>query len=635
MTKILLQRKDIDGLRAIAVLFVILFHYKIGPASRGLIGVDVFFVISGYLITAQLLSLVETQCVSTFLSSFYGRRIRRIFPALLTVLAASLVAGFFLLIPSELEALANSAIYSSIGLANVFFFLHTGYFDRKAELQPLLHMWSLGVEEQFYFFWPALLFVLTRVMGSRRRVFLCLAAVTASGLAYAQLTEQADPKAAFFLPLPRAWELSAGALLAFCPPIGSRMISELAGWTGIALLALSLIYFGTGEDRLGIEMVPVILGAGLLVAQRRSDTVARLLSMQPLPWIGLLSFGLYLWHWPVLVFFRLVNAEKYPTGSETAALLGLTTLLSLASYAMIETPVRRRNFTFTAYVTVPALGAVIIASLIMVVSGGLDMRLTASARTLSDSARDFSPRRPKCHRSETLDLPLERSCLFGAQQSGPEIAMWSDSHGVELAHALGEILLQEKRGAVLGLTYSACPPAQDFTSLFQKGCTEFGKDAAAYLVLHPEIHTVILATYFELYDQAGLWPQLSDGFERSVKILAASGKHVVLIASNPELGPSIPQAAARQAMLTATPRLEVPIGQHRAYSHKASAFLNYLQKSYPNVTLFDPADVLCDAKACPMIVDGRAVLFDADHLTLTAARRVARRLVAELPEMQE
>lgn len=629
--KTLVHRPDIDGLRAIAVLSVVLFHYKIGVSSAGFLGVDVFFVISGYLITTQLLSLVEIQSFTKFLTGFYARRIRRIFPALLAVLATSLLFGYFTLPPADFSGLGKSTAYSAIGLANFFFFSHTGYFDRDAELQPLLHMWSLGVEEQFYFVWPALIFLLARFVRSPRRVFLYLVLFTLGGLIYAEQMVRAAPKAAFFLPLPRAWELSAGALLAFCPTINSRAFSEVIGWAGITLLGASLMFFNATEDALGGEMTPVVLGAACLVADRQRDSISYLLSLWPLRWIGLLSFSLYLWHWPVLVFFRLLNFEEFPQGRETVLLIGLTVLLSVLSYVWVETPVRRRGFPFAAGVTIPTLTVVLATSMIIVTSGGLESRLSATARTLSQSAGDFSPRRPECHRTDALNPPLGESCRYGEQGSLPEVAMWSDSHGVELAHALGEIL-QDQGKSVLGLTYSSCPPALKFRSQHQNGCQKFAKDALDYLVSHPEIHTVIIAAYYELYDQAGSWQDLAAGLNESLRALSGSGKRVVLVASTPEMGFSIPQAAVRLAMLNDAPLLEVPVERHRAFSHKAWDLLQSLVRAYSNVTVFDPTDVLCDANTCKMIVGSQTVLFDADHLTLSAARRMAQKLANELPE---
>lgn len=626
------HRPDIDGLRALAVTPVILFHYKIGPAEGGFLGVDVFFVISGYLITAQLLAVAEDLSFRKFISGFYARRIRRILPAVLTVLALCLLFGYFVLAPADLANLANSSAFSAVGIANFFFYANTGYFDRKAELQPLLHMWSLGVEEQFYFIWPFLIFLLVRLLRTPMRVCSCLVVLTLAGLAYAELAIVEAPKAAFFLPLPRAWELSSGALLAFLPAIRSRTLSEVIDWAGFVLLAASFSLYSASEHALGLNMVPVILGAACLVAARQADSVSHILSLKPLRWIGLLSFSLYLWHWPVLVFFRLLNLEAYPQGSETALLIAVTLGLAFLSYTLIETPIRKQEFRFAAKLTTPAFILVIACSLAVVKGDGLEYRLPPAAKTLAASAADYSSRRPECHRTDAFNPPLDESCRFGAQDSIPKVAMWSDSHGVELVHALGD-LLQDKGISFLGLTYSSCPPAQNFRSVFQNGYQDFARKTLDYLVHDADIKTVIFAGYYELYQQGGSWSELKAGLEESLKVLAGNGKHVVLIASNPEMGFSLPQAGVRQAMLSSNPQLEVTLEQHRAFSAQTTEFLNYLRTKYPNVSIFDPADVLCNGKVCHMIRDGQTILFDADHLTLTAARPVAAELIRQLPEL--
>lgn len=243
-------RPDIDGLRAIAVVSVILFHYQLAAASNGFLGVDIFFVLSGYLITKQLQSLPLENGFKHFLIGFYLRRLRRILPALLVVLSATLAVGFFLLPPEDFKELGKSGFFSVFGLANLYFVNNIGYFDRAAEFQPLLHMWSLGVEEQFYLIWPAFFFLLFGPGNARRFGVGVLVVGLMVGLAYAEWTASRDAKAAFFLPFPRAWELLAGAFLAFLPRIESRALSEVAGWCGFALLASSLAFADASESAL-------------------------------------------------------------------------------------------------------------------------------------------------------------------------------------------------------------------------------------------------------------------------------------------------------------------------------------------------------------------------------------------------
>jgi peptidoglycan/LPS O-acetylase OafA/YrhL len=240
-------RPDIQGLRAIAVLAVIFFHYNSSWLPGGFAGVDVFFVISGYVITKSLTAHIDKHGFrfSPYIKQFYRKRILRIFPALLVVLSATLVAGWFLLMPDEYLRLGASAALSSVGLGNVYFFRHTDYFDPAAEREPLLHMWSLGVEEQFYVVWPVLLFGLLwwsqRRNHRRLNVILALTAIIVLGIAYSAFELTTNSAAAFYLPLPRAWELGVGALLTFLPSVRGRAASEIMGVLGIFLIAWSLL----------------------------------------------------------------------------------------------------------------------------------------------------------------------------------------------------------------------------------------------------------------------------------------------------------------------------------------------------------------------------------------------------------
>ena len=228
------KRTDIEGLRAIAVSSVLLFHYDRSWLPGGFVGVDVFFVISGYLITKRLEESIARNNgrLLPVLFDFYGRRIRRIYPALLAVLATTLAVGWFFLIPDDYALTGESAAYAAVGAGNLFYYWNTGYFDRSAELQLLLHTWSLGAEEQFYLVWPFLLFTLLTGVKSRGWVAVAISALIVVGLLYSARTVTVAPKSAFYLPFARAWELGAGALIAFLPTISNRWLSEVFGLAG-------------------------------------------------------------------------------------------------------------------------------------------------------------------------------------------------------------------------------------------------------------------------------------------------------------------------------------------------------------------------------------------------------------------
>lgn len=287
-------RPDIDGLRAVAVLSVVAFHFGADLVPGGFTGVDIFFVLSGYLITA---SLVEDRRspghrgLWAWLLDFYRRRMLRILPAMLVMLAAVLVAGWFVLMPGDYADLGRSAFFSALGLGNVYFFGSTGYFDGAAELKPLLHMWSLGVEEQFYVIWPVLLLLLMQIA---RRSALAASVVTgalvAVGFLWAIALTSTDMKAAFYLPFARAWELGLGALLVFMPPVTSRLWSELLAFAGVCLVAWGLFALTSRDPFPGFNAIFPCLGAALIVwPSTGRHIVARVLALSPLRFIGLLS----------------------------------------------------------------------------------------------------------------------------------------------------------------------------------------------------------------------------------------------------------------------------------------------------------------------------------------------------------
>lgn len=623
-------RSDIDGLRAIAVLSVLAFHYEASFLPGGFAGVDVFFVISGYLITKHLTETIDRQGhnLMSVLVDFYGKRVRRIFPALIAMLIATLAIGWFLLVPDDYAKTGASSAFAAVGASNIYFFWNTAYFDRAAELQLLLHTWSLGVEEQFYVAWPVLLFLLLKIVP-RRWIATIVALLVVAGLGYSNITVAMAPKAAFYLPHLRAWELGAGALLAFLPVIASRVISESATLLGLTLVAFSMLTLKGSETALGLSMAPAVLGSALVICRKAPSVTANALGSMPLRAIGKISYSLYLWHWPVLVFYKLTHSEQLPQGFDLLWLIVITFGLSALSYSYIEQPFRKPRTQ--ARLAVPAVLAVVLAGTVVAKQDGFPSRLTLEAVAMYASAKDFNPRRARCQRFDTVPIAIEKSCLFGLQSVSPTTAVWSDSHGVELPSALGEIEAPQAR-SVIQLTYSSCPPALYYESPdHQLGCRPFNSDAISYLVTHPGIRTVIMTAQFEYYLSKPDSIVFIKGFETSVAKLAQAGKRVILIASNPLTGYSIPQAAARLAMSTTEPEILLPLTEHRQFTEVSLSMLEGLARRYPNVELIDPIEVFCTDQGCPMIVDGKPILFDDNHLTQTSARLLAAKIDLAAP----
>lgn len=614
-------RPDIDGLRAVAVLGVLFFHFG-AFLPGGFTGVDVFFVISGFLITRLITEAVLADRFS--LLEFYARRVRRILPALLVVLAACLLAGWFLLLPAQYVRLGSGAIYSAFGLGNWYFLRHTGYFDEAAGQQPLLHIWSLGIEEQFYLCWPIMLWALLMLVTSRRLFVFLLSAALVLCFAYALRKTGNDPKAAFYLPHARAWELLLGGLIVFLPPLKNLMMSHALGALGVILIGWSFLTLSSHDPFPGFNALYACGGTALIVYPKSAKTlVASVLSIKPLVWAGQISFSLYLWHWPLLVFWKLVTLQTSPTPLEGLALLLASTILAYLSWRFVEVPARNLGDTtaFRRSATILASLAVVgLIGALIVDFRGFEGRLNATALQLASGADDYSPNRPRCHRRAEHDPPLERSCLFGAPGVLPTVAIWSDSHGVELGEAIGR-RLGERGEALMSISYTSCPPALDYEPQIEPACRKHNYETAEFLIRNPQIRTVILATYFNRYSRLDKLA-FEKGLIESASGLTAAGKKVVVIAPVIEPGFSVPQAASRAAMMN--PGVQFAVARRTVEEHQIGSqdVLARLAK-LPRVMMIDPANALCDRSTCPLIVNGRTVLFDNNHLSNFGADRLA------------
>jgi peptidoglycan/LPS O-acetylase OafA/YrhL len=332
-------RAEIDGLRAIAVISVILFHAGFNLLSGGYVGVDIFFVISGYLITTIILDDIEKGKFS--LSNFYERRARRILPALFCVVLASTVAAYLLLLPSQLIAFGKSVVSIPVFLSNLLFWSERGYFGEATELKPLVHTWSLSVEEQFYIVFPPLLFLTYKYIKTKLVAVLVIAC--AASLALSWYVTKVHFETAFYLPFTRAWELLVGALVVMAERRFSTQCvtyGRNASLLGAGLIGYSAVFYTADTVFPGVAAVlPVVGTALILLSSSSSDLIHRLLAQRPLVYVGLASYSLYLWHQPIFAFMRQMELQKnwMPAG------IALTAAISAISYIFIEKPFRDRT----------------------------------------------------------------------------------------------------------------------------------------------------------------------------------------------------------------------------------------------------------------------------------------------------
>lgn len=461
-------RDDIDGLRAIAVVLVILFHLDVPGFSGGFLGVDVFFVISGYLITDRI--RVQRERGTFSLRRFYLRRIRRLVPALTATIAGALLGGALLFDTGLLVSTAESAIYASFSVANFHFWRTSGYFDVHSSVRPLLHTWSLGIEEQFYLVWPGLLIAL---LGFRRRLPLLAIAIVSSFLVDELLITSA-PSAAFYLLPGRFFELAIGAFLALLPTtrpasvsVASPMLEELGLGAGLALLiALSAIY--DEHTRFpGTAALVVCLATALVIVTGRARFVGTLLRNRLAVWVGRVSYSAYLVHWPLIVFVEYaLFRPRSPI--ETGLAFGGTFVLAAILHRAVEVRFRHApEKSARRFLVAQAALVLVVAGIAAdgVLSEGWPRRLDAVAR--EHAAARTRTGYPPC-------APTDVVCRFGSTANEVDIVVIGDSHAKHLVHGL-DTYAKARQLSVLSLTDRACAPLPEvYTALrgvVQTRCT--------------------------------------------------------------------------------------------------------------------------------------------------------------------
>ena len=481
-------RADIDGLRALAVVPVVLFHSELGIVSGGFVGVDIFFVISGYLITQLLLNAMSEERFS--LLDFYERRIRRIFPALFLVLAACGVAGLIVMLPRDLETLGKNLIAAATSLSNVALWFQDDYFAGSSKLKPMLHTWSLGLEEQFYLFWPLLLFVLVRF--ARRRMVAITAAATLLSFAASVWMTDYEQSAAFYLLPYRAWELLLGALLAMgaVPRIGSRALAQIAGGAGLVLILYPVIAFSEAMPFPGVGAAIPCLGAALIIHAgegRQPTAAASLLSHPVAVFGGKISYSFYLWHWPLFVFARYSTIEEPPPALMFEIAL-ISMLCAALSWRFVEEPFRRKQLLASRRSLFAAAAAAVIATVafggVLVAAHGFPQRVHAETVRLEAATEQPNPYAIPCH----VGLQLKPACIIG-DPAKLRYAIIGDSHAMALRGAMARIA--EAGPATLYGGASRCPPLAGYGS--DADCIAMNRQKLQFLQTHPEIDTVVIA----------------------------------------------------------------------------------------------------------------------------------------------
>jgi peptidoglycan/LPS O-acetylase OafA/YrhL len=650
-------RPDVDGLRAVAVIPVILFHAGFGFISGGFVGVDVFFVISGFLITGILAREIAEGRYSIL--EFYRRRARRIFPALSAMALATLAVGYVILTPSEYVEIAKSAVSVSIFSSNFYFWKSVSYFHSGNEIRPLLHSWSLAVEEQYYLLFPLLL----RVLNVRRQGLVATLWVVAFlSFAIAAALVPWKPNAAFYLLPSRAWELMLGGLLAVgqwpAPP--SRRAASIGSLIGVALIAIPMVSYTAATPFPGFAAAPPCLGTALIIWAGGDGFVARLLS-RPVPVaVGKASYSIYLWHLPILVFATYLLAR--PLSTTVALSLCLASVaVGFASLSFIERPFRSPprswNRNRVAAAAAFAMAVTGISSLAVIGAGGLPSRLGAASASLVATADDEHRHHSECMTVDEKIVQPESACRLGDKNVPPTALLWGDSHAMVTATALEQAAIR-KHAAFLFAADADCPPGIGFeidpsvdpgltSQLSYRYCADYNNAMLRLALRSPAIKTVILSARWtnwrigeppnpveqtadvRLRDYSGMadstignrskWER---GFVTLVDRLTSANKKVVVVGPLPEPTVNVPHQLYVERFGFADSIRPISVAEFR---RRHRTILNFFEgmRVKKGVTFVWPQRALCSLESCPVVQSGKPVFFDHNHLSMYGAGKTS------------
>ena len=646
-------RPDIDGLRAIAVGSVVVFHAFPWLVPGGYVGVDVFFVISGFLITTNILGGLSTGTFS--IRGFYDRRVRRIFPALAVVLAATYALGWVSLFDKEFEQLGKHVAGGAFFVSNLFLWAESGYFDTASEVKPLVHLWSLGIEEQFYIVWPLLLWAMFRFgrrIGSNVVISTLVLLVASFVLGLLSL----DSVGGYYSPLNRFWELLIGALLAIVAfrgrPIHERLPARTAHLTaslGMVLVIVPMFALDGTSAFPGWNAIPPTVGAALLIASGPSTWWGRhVLSRRLMIGIGLISYPLYLWHWPLLVYARILASGVPAAGIRIGAVI-LAVVLSYLTYRLIEKPLRfhrRRKAVVAGLVTAVAaiggLGVVTHAQNGLGGRGFNDINIAIDPGEVRDiDVISF----PGCGLTPEIQ-ELFADCRVDVRGAAT-YALIGDSKASTLIGGFMRTSVDDAYWTILGGTRgigAAVPLISDDPA--HERFQPLIVPAVDSVIADPRIEIVVLQgavramfespveTNFDWLPDSPLYSKVESALRETTRRLVDGGKKVVLYVDNPALAAPEDCSERRSTigvlnslLVTDNDACSVSRADFLADTGEYRAMLDRLVAEFSgSVSVFDPTDVFCDDDTCDHIVDGVRLYSYTDHPSDDAADLVGRRL---------
>ncbi|WP_419710223.1 acyltransferase family protein [Pseudomonas sp. NFX224] len=613
-------RSDIDGLRAVAVIAVLLHHLNSSLLPGGFVGVDIFFVISGFLITSQVYSEVKRNAFS--LKGFYLRRINRIVPALVTVLLATLIVGAFILSPVDLIRLNVSSLLSLLGVSNVYIWIKYGnYFAADASEAPLLHTWSLGIEEQFYLLWPLFIALLYRF--APRYVLPVLAIGVVVAVAASEYATGIFATAAYYLIPTRFFELMLGGLLGIYlhqPRMIGKLTSQGIALVGFLLIGYSLFVLNPNSIFPGINALIPCLGAALLILAGCGEARSRLLTSRPMVFIGLISYSLYLWHWPLIAYLSYLEIPiDLPIG---AMLVGVSIILAWLSWRYVEVPFRRSGATwqfsqvFARRFALPALGLATLAVLSLQYNG-FPQRFSPDVSLLEAmTLHKPSEIRKGCHVTNALyDTAPNDACRLGVKKAGLDGIMIGDSFANHFT-GMVDLLAKPDNLSIMDYTMDSCPPilgyTVDMSTVYAAHCAQRNERAFS-LIEQNHYHNVVLAA---------IWPRdaiAKDMVEASIKRVVEHSENVIVILRNQHIEKAA-SCPIRHLMFGTAHNCTV------TQSPKAP-YWEDIHSKFPQVHFIDPNQVICPSGVCSPIIKGHLLYLDDSHLNEVGSRFIGRTLL--------
>ncbi len=640
-------RPDIEGLRAIAILLVVAFHVGVAGFHGGFVGVDVFFVLSGYLISGLLVEEIEATGTLDFVR-FYGRRARRLLPACALVLVVTVLASAAVFSPTELATLASTALATALYGSNFWFAQQAGdYFAADARHNPLLHTWSLAVEEQFYLVWP----VIVLVGLSRRRsrgwllvTFAALSIISFTGSVW--LTHARQPWA-FYLTPARAWEFGLGGLVRFVrvPRFVTPRVRYHFGWLGFAAILAAAQLFTPATPFPGVAaLLPSVGTAAVLLvgAEAPREGVGQLLAIDPLQGIGRLSYSWYLWHWPVLVLALTLAPELAPSRLVLCALMALA--LAAAAHRFLENPVRfspvlarrpRLSLGLAAAMMTIGVGVALSSSWF----ARWEAALPEQRRFAEASALDGM------ERVGCLEPDLEsavRECVFGDSTSPKMVVLFGDSHASQWFPAIAPIA-RSQHWRLVTIGKGSCPVARVavYNRPLKRDYRECGiwREAALRRIVALRPAGVIIAQYsrgeFKSVNAYGVGERLSydewrTGMHSVLQTLDSAGIRTIVLRDSPTAPFHVPSCLSHAALRRwyANERCDFP--RERALDTLTTMAERKAMEGLAHVAMLDLNDQICGSAICPAVLDGMVVYRDYSHLTVTFARRLMSVMAARL-----